>query len=101
MLCILACSFKQKKIKDITRAGTEKFGSRVRKSVNGEKAKNIFRFCKKPLGFRKEVLRNLENFGGKMRYQRKFFIVYERANDGLSSNALISISIFLTETDFF
>ena len=44
MPCILTPSFKQKKIKDITRAGTENFWMRDHKTTNREKAKNIFRF---------------------------------------------------------
>ena len=66
-----------------------------------EKMKKIFGFFKKPLVFRIGVVKSLENFSEKRRYRRKVFIVYERANDGLSPHVFISILTILPKTNFF
>ena len=89
------------KFKYIERARTEKPCLRVWENMDWEKAKNIFRYIKKPLVFQKLVLLDSEIFREKMEVLGKIFIDFERADGGLFSYVFISISTILTKIDFF
>jgi hypothetical protein len=71
------------------------------KIINREKTKNIFGFFQNKHIFQEEVNGNHQKFWPKTRCRRKPNIVFERAEDGLSSHAFISILNFLTKIDFF
>ena len=62
--------------------------------------KNEKHFLKIP-DFHRQKNRDHQKFCAKKRHLIKSYSVFERANDGLSSHAFISISTFLTKIVFF
>jgi hypothetical protein len=76
-------------------------GQKIKKIINREKTKKIFRFFENKASFRVGDYRNHQNFPPKKWYWKKSYIISERARCGLSSHAFISISKFLTKIDFF
>ena len=91
----------KKKFKYIDRAWTEKSWNENQKIINREKTKNIFRFFQNKHIFQEEVNGSHGNFSPKTRCRRKTNVVFERAEDGLSSHAFISISNVFTKYRLF
>jgi len=91
----------KKKLNILTEVGPRIPCQTIKKIINLEKTKNIFRFSQNKHNFPEEINRNHRKFRPKTRCQRKLNVVFERAEDGFSSHALMSISKFLTKTHIF